>query len=272
MNVDAYLKRIKSENLKEISLSSLKELQKNHLKTIPFENLSLMIKQPVTLNIENIYNKVINEHRGGFCFELNQLFAWLLNQLGYCIRLVSCRVFNRLTNIYSPWLSHVAILVTLNQIDYLIDVGFSMCYQSPIEFNKEKIQIDLIGQLKIVEDQAENCFTLLRCFTEDLNDWYPMYQFTSIKREINEFQQMLEWVQSPECPRFYNRSITIIHYDDYLLMLVGFRLTKMEFKNGIETSRIDTVLNNKTEVYQLIKTQFNLNYFEHEFEPIDIKE
>ena len=46
----------------------------------------------------------------------------------------------------------------------------------------------------------------------------------------------------------------------------------MEFKNGIETSRIDTVLNNKTEVYQLIKTQFNLNYFEHEFEPIDIKE
>ena len=103
MNTTDYLKRINSEQYRAVSLQNLKQLQKNHLAIIPFENLSLMIKQQVTMNIETMYSKVINNHRGGFCFELNQLFAWLLKQLGYDIKLIPCRVFGVLTRTYMPW-------------------------------------------------------------------------------------------------------------------------------------------------------------------------
>lgn len=272
MNANDYLKRIRSEHLKEVSLDNLKQLQKNHLSIIPFENLNLMINRKVKMNIDEIYSKVVNAHRGGFCFELNQLFEWLLRQLGYETKLVGCRVFGVQTKVYSPWLSHVATLVKLNQIEYLVDVGFSSCNQYPIEFKLDQIQTDLIGRLKIVqadEPNTSDCFTLLRCTSANLDEWTPMYQFINQSRDINEFNEMLQWVQSPECPRFFNRSLTIIHSSHGFLMLVGYRLTRIEFQDGVEISRTDTQLESKQQVYDTLRTEFNLK-LDFEFEPIDL--
>ena len=98
-----------------------------------------------------------------------------------------------------------------------------------------------------------------------------MYQFLTDAKQMNDFEHALEWVQSPDFPRFYNRSISVIHCEDHVLMLVGYRLTKVEYKNGVETNRLDTILNSKEEVYKNLRTLFNLVKFEHEFEPTDIK-
>ena len=276
MNKKSYLKRLDCENNEAISLENLQHLHKKHLLTIPFENLCLMTKTKVEMNIETIYNKIINEHRGGFCFELNQLFAWLLKTLGYEIKLVACRVFGISTQTYTPWYSHIAIVVKLNNKEYLVDVGFSTAYRYPIELVTDRIQTDLIGRLKIsTADSAEtgmqNSFTLLRCETTDPNQWTPMYQFSIDAKQISDFEEMLEWVQSPACPRFYNRSICVIHFEKHLLMLVGYRLTKIGFNDGIEIDRVDTELESKEEVYQNIRMQFNLVKFHQMFEPIDIK-
>jgi len=276
MNTNNYLKRLDCKNNEIVSLENLRSLQKQHLLTIPFENLSLMTKNKVEMNLEKIFNKIINEHRGGFCFELNQLFAWLLKALGYELKLVACRVFGVSTKTYTPWYSHIAIVVKLNEKEYLVDVGFSSACRFPIELVPDRIQKDLIGRIKINsansdETGMQNSFTLLRCEVADLNQWTPMYQFSMDAKQISDFEEMLEWVQSPACPRFFNRSICVIHFEKYLLMLVGYRLTKIEFNEGIEINRIDTELNNKEEVYQTIRTLFNLIKFNQKFEPIDIK-
>ena len=99
----------------------------------------------------------------------------------------------------------MTILVKLEQSEYLVDVGLSVCFQAPIEFIKNKIQNDLIGKLQIVsatETQMDKSFTLLQNATNDPNDWTAIYQLSAISHQIEEFKQMLEWVQSPACPRF----------------------------------------------------------------------
>ena len=270
MNSNDYLKRINCETKRDVSLENLKYLQKQHLSTIPFENLNVTLRQKVTMNIESVYSKVINNNRGGFCFELNQLFAWLLKELGYQIKLVGCRVFQVVSKTYTPWLAHIAILVQLNQNEYLVDVGFSSCYQSPIEFISNKIQFDLTGKFKL-NKTSENFFTLLRNTTNSLNeeDWAPIYEIDSKPRHINEFDEMLEWVQSPECPRFYNRSLSIKHIETGFLMLIGYRLTRIEFQNSVEIKRSDVLLETKQQVYETLRREFDLK-FDFEFEPIDL--
>jgi N-hydroxyarylamine O-acetyltransferase len=78
MDVDEYLKRINSLNLKETSVQNLFRLQQNHLLNIPFENLDVHLNKKIECNLEKLYEKIIVKKRGGFCCELNYLFLWLL--------------------------------------------------------------------------------------------------------------------------------------------------------------------------------------------------
>ena len=69
-----YLERINFDGATEPTLELLSALQKKHLLSIPFENLDIHYKTPIKLNSANIFEKVINKKRGGFCYELNSLF------------------------------------------------------------------------------------------------------------------------------------------------------------------------------------------------------
>ena len=154
MNLNEYLKRIKCEHLDAnsvASLETLRTLHANHLLAIPWENFSLAQNDPITMNVERIYDKVIRRQRGGFCFELNQLFAWLLKQLGYEFKLIACRNFMLLQQDFHPWCGHMAILVRFNNVtEYLCDVGHSSSPRYPLEFIPDKIQQGLIGHFRIV--------------------------------------------------------------------------------------------------------------------------
>ncbi len=108
MNLNEYLKRIKCEHLDidannvASSLENLRTLHANHLLAMPWENFSLAQNDPITMNVKRIYEKVIRRQRGGFWFELNQLFAWLLKQLGYEFKLIACRNFMMLQLDFHP--------------------------------------------------------------------------------------------------------------------------------------------------------------------------
>ena len=83
MDTELYLQRINYAGSKEPDLELLKQLQLCHLLTIPFENLSIHIKEPIVLQYELLFDKIVRKRRGGFCYELNGLFSALLNRLGF---------------------------------------------------------------------------------------------------------------------------------------------------------------------------------------------
>ena len=92
MDIRDYLKRIHYQGSLEPTLQTLQALHEAHLLTVPFENLSIHYGQPIILQEDLLFNKIVRKHRGGFCYELNGLFAWLLQQLGFQVTLLSAEV------------------------------------------------------------------------------------------------------------------------------------------------------------------------------------
>ena len=81
--------------LKRFHFNNLSELQNLHLQHIPFENLDVIRKIPIYLNLKTIYEKIVVHHRGGYCYEVNGLFHALLCELGYDAHLVSATVLRQ---------------------------------------------------------------------------------------------------------------------------------------------------------------------------------
>ena len=78
MEIDAYLERIGYRGSREPTVETLKRLHRAHMLTVPFENLDIPLGRPIVLSLPLLYDKIVRRRRGGFCYELNGLFAWLL--------------------------------------------------------------------------------------------------------------------------------------------------------------------------------------------------
>lgn len=92
MDKRIYLNRFHAQSINGVAIEDLTYLQDKHLKHIPFENLDVIRKVPIYLNLSLIYEKIVDANRGGFCYELNGLFHWLLTELGFDADLVAATV------------------------------------------------------------------------------------------------------------------------------------------------------------------------------------
>jgi len=153
MDIDKYLNRFKALPFKEVSLQNLSNLQNLHLQHIPFENLDVIRKVPIYLNLNTIYEKIVDRHRGGYCYEVNGLFHALLQKLGYDAHLVSATVLRK-TGQWAKPDTHAAIFVYLDK-PYLVDVGFgALCPRIPIPVNRDKITtVDATYSITDIDDE-----------------------------------------------------------------------------------------------------------------------
>jgi N-hydroxyarylamine O-acetyltransferase len=95
MDISAYLKRIDYAKPVKPDVQTLSGLQFTHMDHVPFENLDIQLKRPIHLDEGSLWNKIVINRRGGFCYELNGLFAWLLEQIGFEVAYLNARVYNR---------------------------------------------------------------------------------------------------------------------------------------------------------------------------------
>lgn len=122
-----YLRRIKFDlsqvSDEHISVSRLNKLYHCHLTSVPFENLSItVLREVIQLDMAQILEKVVYNKRGGFCFEINASFAWLLRTLGFDVRLTSARIA-RPDGSFGPVHTHMNLCVIVDDNAYLVDVG-----------------------------------------------------------------------------------------------------------------------------------------------------
>ncbi len=88
MNLDAYLARIGYRGSLEPTPGTLRDLHCAHLLTIPYENLDIHLGRTLPLGEADIFSKLVTQKRGGWCFEMNGLFAWALRELGFVVTLL----------------------------------------------------------------------------------------------------------------------------------------------------------------------------------------
>ena len=89
MDVDAYLVRIGAARPSTPTAEALDDLHEAHLRAVPFEDYDIHTGTPISLDLGDLYAKIVTRHRGGFCYELNGLFAALLRSLGFDVTLLS---------------------------------------------------------------------------------------------------------------------------------------------------------------------------------------
>lgn len=195
MNVKEYLKRIGiDENFLEPTPDNLELLQRQHLSHIPFENLDIHWQRPIVLDTAKFYKKIVESERGGFCYELNGLFAWLLNSLGFQSKIISARVF-KASNELSPEYDHLAILTKIEDEECLVDVGFGSFIAEPLKFILNVEQMDATGTY-LIKKYDENYFQVVK---KDNGQWVSEIAFQTLSRDLSEFAEMCNFHQtSPE--------------------------------------------------------------------------
>ena len=119
--LDTYLQRVGLSCAPPTSAAGLTELHQAQFFSIPFENLDIPLGRGIDLTLDPVFEKLVSNRRGGYCFELNGLMLRVLRTLGFDARPILARV--HLTDPPSGR-THQLNLVTLEDHLWLMDVGF----------------------------------------------------------------------------------------------------------------------------------------------------
>jgi N-hydroxyarylamine O-acetyltransferase len=128
--LDRYLARIRYNGPREVGLVTLRALHRAHLLAIPYENLDIHLGVPITLDPEAMFTKLVDERRGGWCYEMNGVFGRVLETLGFDVRYVSSAV-GRATRGWRSQGNHMVLVVRLDR-PWIADVGFGDGFLTPL--------------------------------------------------------------------------------------------------------------------------------------------
>lgn len=136
-----YLARLGFDAPPEPTLETLRTLQLRHTCTVTFETISTLLRRPVPIDLPSLEKKILEDGRGGYCYELNLLFLALLREVGFEARGITGRVV--MGGPENAWTArtHLLILVSVNDVRYVVDVGFGrMVPTTPLRLDDESAQ------------------------------------------------------------------------------------------------------------------------------------
>lgn len=207
MDVDAYRQRIHHSGPITPNAETLRALQVAHLRTVPFENLSIHAGEPIVLNDEALFEKIVGNRRGGFCYEANGLFAALLRALGFEVSMLSAGVAKPTSHstsemedvAFGPEFDHMTLLVTPPQPQaqrWLVDVGFGDSFLEPLLLDEVGEQVQGKEAFRILRD---NRHLVLSRRSDNESIWKPQYRFTLQPHTYAAYEEMCRYHQtSPE--------------------------------------------------------------------------
>ena len=240
MNVRDYLNRIHADVDPEPTLPTLRTLHEQHLYAAPFENLDIHFGVPIVLDQDTILAKVVTRRRGGFCYELNGAFAWLLSELGYDVTMLSAEVARPHGGFGIPF-DHMVLTVDIDGSSWLVDVGFGDGFLHPIP---------------LVEN-ADGDYRL----TRDGDDWFlaqgstTKYRFTREPRRLEDFSEACRYHQSSGDSVFTQRVVTTRATPGGRITLTQERLIR---HGGIPSERTETPIANDTEWRHALEEHFDI--------------
>jgi arylamine N-acetyltransferase len=205
--VSAYLERIGYVGPLDGSAAVLAELQERHLRTVPYENLDVILRIPLSLDIHDLFDKIVTRRRGGYCFELNALCGWLLRELGYPVTDYMARFWRDEPN-PPPKRRHQVLKVQVDETFYVCDVGVGgIVPRRPIE---------LVEGLE--QPQGDECYRLERdpdygwmlCELRH-GVWSRLYSFTEEPQLAKDFIMAAYWCENSPDSIFAKESMVAIH-------------------------------------------------------------
>lgn len=130
MELQPYLDRVKFEGVPRPDLDTLTRLHRGHVDNIPYENLDVQFARNVTRRPADIFDKLVTRRRGGWCYEMNGLLSWALEEIGFDITHMAGAVMREVRGDWAIG-NHLVLLVQLDR-PYIADVGFGDGLVEPV--------------------------------------------------------------------------------------------------------------------------------------------
>ena len=249
MKTEAYLKRINYDGPLEPSAETLRRLQVAHLLAVPFENLSIHSAEPIILDDEALFRKVVERQRGGFCYELNGLFAALLRALGFEVTMLSAQVADDEGG-FGPDFDHMALMVTAGE-RWLVDVGFGDSFIEPLLLDERGTQHQAGRAYRIVADGEWLVVQLLG--KENASEWKRQYRFKLRGHQYPDYAEMCEYHQTSPNSHFTKARIC-----SRLTPRGRITLSDMRFITTEDGNRNERSLENQSERDEVLRKDFGI--------------
>ncbi len=179
MNAIPTLEQMTQLYLEDLALSSeqldidfLRDLQSKHIARYSFNSLAVVLNQELPLDLPTLFNKIVEKHRGGYCFEHNKLVLNILSELGFNVRLLLAKViYNREVDVAR---THRVTLLDFHGEQYIVDAGFGHFgarFPVKVEPGLEQDQGD--GVYRIINNsQGDYCYQVFKD-----NEFFTLYTF-----------------------------------------------------------------------------------------------
>ena len=249
IDLDAYFQRIGYAGARTPTLETLRELHLLHAQTIPFENLNPLLKKPVNLDAESLERKLVHERRGGYCYELNGLFALVLDALGFRVTRLGARVVY-LGDVNSfPPRTHMLLRVDLGDESWIADVGFGgMVLTAPL-----RLAVD------VVQETPHEPFRIVRWRDEYLMEglvreaWVPLYRFTLQEQAASDYELGNWYVSTHPTSLFVNFLMASRPAPGVRYALRNNQLSIHRMNEGTEQIKLTTADQMRSTLIDLIK-------------------
>jgi N-hydroxyarylamine O-acetyltransferase len=250
VDTKSYLERIKYASSVVPNPDTLRGLQKAHLLTVPFENLSIHSQELIILEDSALFDKIVERRRGGFCYELNGLFAALLRALDFDVAMLSAEVANE-AGTYGPKFDHMALLVSLEE-RWLVDVGFGDSFREPLLLDQRNTQTRRERSYRIIPDGPY--LILAQRANADAEEWKPQYRFTLEQYHYSDYTEMCYYHQTSAESHFTRGRICSRATNEGRLTLSEMRFIESKM-NG---ERQERLLADEQEYARVLRDHFGI--------------
>jgi N-hydroxyarylamine O-acetyltransferase len=261
MNIDAYLERINYSGSIAPTADTLRALQVAHLRNVPFENLSIHAREAIVLEDESLYRKIVENRRGGFCYEANGLFAALLRALGFNVTLLAAGVAKRSQSIaleqactalssveFGPMFDHMCLMVELQE-RWLADVGFGDSFVEPLLLDRRDDQVQGDERYRLVP--FDDALILLRQKKDE--EWNAEYRFDLQPHDYAEYEEMCRFHQTSPESHFTRGRICSLATNDGRVTLSDMRMITTSGQQ-----RHERIIESQEEYNRVLKDQFGV--------------
>lgn len=187
----------------EDPLQLLTGLTKHHLCRVPFDSVALHYSphRLLSLDPEDLFQKIVVNSRGGYCMEVNTLFGTVLRSLGFTVYSAGGRVWHERWN-------HMVSLVTIGGQKYLVDVGFGAREPTePVPLvhghafvnvapRRGRLEFKRLSRQAGAVDPAQQRVWVYSARKDEESDWKEMYSFTEAEFFPEDFEVINHFVMT----------------------------------------------------------------------------
>ena len=245
--LDKYFERIGWQPGSESPYEQMKMLHRRHAMSIPFENMDIVMKKSISLAPDDLYEKIVLQKRGGYCFEMNALFFLALEAMGFEVRPYAARVCRMGTG-YGGY-SHRVNIVTLAGQRYVVDVGFGAnCFIDPVLIEENLVQEQRLNTYRLV--RSDKVDFAVQCLQN--GEFSDMFGFNDRPAVYEDFEIGNYFASSHPRSFFVGNIVCVLATENGRYSLFNDTLTIIE---GGASRKIGVT---REQLPEVLRTYFNL--------------